>query len=156
MNTIRTRHPQPIDNNSTVVRGLVAILGQLTSAEKAEFARLVDLDELLRLRRVKPSLGPGFYVGTTDSGLSLELPESAILPFVYFLAETLTRSARPTPELLRRIADKAIEFAGLTLQSSRTRPQVRESAWGRASERPFPVKSGFKHHFYQDRIYVRA
>jgi hypothetical protein len=72
---------------------MMEMLGRLTPEEKIEFARLVDLDELMRLkvtvsqeRRVGD---PKVYVGTTPSGLSLELPVEHALEFVRWLADIL-------------------------------------------------------------------
>jgi hypothetical protein len=75
-------------------QALKEILGRLTPEEKKEFARLVDLDELMQLKAAvsqKRRIGdPKVYVGTTPSGLSLELPVEHAIEFVRWLADVLT------------------------------------------------------------------
>jgi len=72
---------------------LAEMLGRLTPGEKKEFARLVDLDELVQLkadvsheRRIG---NPKVYVGTTPGGLSLELPVEHVIEFIRWLADML-------------------------------------------------------------------
>jgi hypothetical protein len=74
-------------------RALAEMLGHLTPKEKKEFARLVDLDELIQLKMALPRerrIGdPKVYVGTTPSGLSLELPVEHAIEFIRWLADML-------------------------------------------------------------------
>ena len=74
-------------------QALTEMLGRLTPEEKKEFARLVDLDELIQLKAAVPQerrIGdPKVYVGTTPSGLSLELPVEHAIEFVRWLADIL-------------------------------------------------------------------
>jgi hypothetical protein len=79
----------------TTAQALMEMLSRLTPEEKREFARLIDLDELMRLKaavpRRKRRIGdPKVYVGTTPSGLSLELPVEHTLEFVRWLADVLS------------------------------------------------------------------
>jgi hypothetical protein len=74
-------------------QALTEMLSRLTPEEKREFARLVDLDELVQLKAAVPQkrrIGdPKVYVGTTPSGLSLELPVEHAIEFVRWLADVL-------------------------------------------------------------------
>lgn len=74
-------------------QALAEMLDRLTPKEKKEFARLVDLDELMQLKAAVPQkrrLGdPKVYVGTTPSGLSLELPVEHAIEFIRWLADVL-------------------------------------------------------------------
>lgn len=74
-------------------QALAEMLGRLTPKEKKEFARLVDLDELMQLKMALPQerrIGdPKVYVGTTPGGLSLELPVEHAIEFIRWLADVL-------------------------------------------------------------------
>jgi hypothetical protein len=74
-------------------QALKEMLGRLTPEEKKKFARLVDLDELIQLKAAVPQerrIGdPKVYVGTTPSGLSLELPIEHAIEFISWLADIL-------------------------------------------------------------------
>ena len=81
---------------STIALGLVELIDHLTVEEKREFVKIIDWDELQRLRveiaqdESKNSGEPRVYIGTTEDGLSLELPMESVLPFINFLPRVLT------------------------------------------------------------------
>jgi len=88
--------PSTVVSPSTIALGLAEIIDRLTVEEKREFVKIVDWDELQRLRveiarDESKNLGePKVYIGTTENGLSLELPMEFVLPFINFLPEVLT------------------------------------------------------------------
>ncbi|MFQ6057987.1 MAG: hypothetical protein ACE5MB_03780 [Anaerolineae bacterium] len=81
---------------SAIPLALVQLIKRLTPEEKREFAMALDWEELQRLRvettgqkRERRVGDPRIYVGTTASGLSLELPLKCVLPFVSSLPHIL-------------------------------------------------------------------
>ena len=80
---------------STITLGLAEIIDRLTIEEKREFVKIIDWDELRRLREIaadedKALDEPRIYIGTTEDGLSLELPMECVLPFINYLPKVLT------------------------------------------------------------------
>jgi len=74
---------------SAIPSALVQLIERLTPEEKRELALALDWEELQRLRveatdreRERPVGDPRIYVGTTASGLSLELPLKCVVPFI--------------------------------------------------------------------------
>ncbi len=81
---------------STIASDLAELIDRLTVEEKREFVKIIDWDELQRLRveiardESKNFGEPRVYIGTTEDGLSLELPMESVLPFINFLPRVLT------------------------------------------------------------------
>jgi len=70
---------------------LAELIGRLTIEEKRKLAKVVDWDELQRLRRSERRISdPRVYVGTTENGLSLELPVECVRPFIQTLPASLS------------------------------------------------------------------
>lgn len=81
---------------SVIPLALAQLIERMTPEEKREFAMALDWEELQRLRveaigqkRERRVGDPQIYVGTTASGLSLELPLDCVLPFMSSLPHTL-------------------------------------------------------------------
>jgi hypothetical protein len=87
--------PNTVLSSSTIALGLAEIIDRLTVEEKREFVKIIDWDELQRLRveiaqdKSKNFGEPRVYIGTTEAGLSLELPMESVLPFINFLPRIL-------------------------------------------------------------------
>jgi hypothetical protein len=85
------------ETKSTVASGLAQLLERLTVEEKREFARLINWEDLRRLSvettatpGERPVGDPKIYVGTTEDGLSVELPVEHVLVFVAMLPRILS------------------------------------------------------------------
>ena len=81
---------------SAIPLALVQLIERLTPEEKREFTMALNWEELQGLRveatgrkRERRVGDPRIYVGTTASGLSLELPLKCVLPFVSSLPHIL-------------------------------------------------------------------
>jgi hypothetical protein len=76
---------------STTATALAELIGRLTVEEKRKLAKVIDWDELQRLRKGERHIGnPRIYVGTTGNGLSLELPLECVPPFIRALPASLS------------------------------------------------------------------
>ncbi|MDH7486511.1 MAG: hypothetical protein QHJ81_09590 [Anaerolineae bacterium] len=82
---------------SAIPLALAQLIERLTPEEKQEFALALNWQELRKLRmeaisqREGRRVGdPRIYVGTTASGLSLELPLRCVAPFISLLSHTLS------------------------------------------------------------------
>lgn len=85
------------ETESAVASGLAQLLERLTTEEKRAFARLVNWEELQRLRMEaistlagRPVGDPKVYIGTTEDGLSLDLPVEHVPVFVAMLPRMLS------------------------------------------------------------------
>jgi len=76
---------------STIAAALAELINRLTVEEKRKLAKVLDWDELQRLRKTEKRVGdPKVYVGTTKDGLSLELPMECVQPFIQALPAILS------------------------------------------------------------------
>ena len=85
------------ETTSAVALGLAELLERLTLEEKREFARLINWEEFQRLTvettsvlQERPFGDPKVYVGTTESGLSIDLPVEHVLAFIARLPRLLS------------------------------------------------------------------
>ena len=75
----------------TTTAALAELIGRLTIEEKGKLAKVIDWDELQRLRKSERRISdPKVYVGTTENGLSLELPVECVRPFIQTLPASLS------------------------------------------------------------------
>jgi len=75
----------------TTATSLAELIGRLSIEEKRELAKIIDWNDLQRLRNSERRIGePKVYVGTTKNGLSLELPVECVRPFIQALPASLS------------------------------------------------------------------
>lgn len=80
-----------VTSPSTTAAALTELIGRLTVEEKMKLAKVVDWNELQRLRESERRIAdPKVYVGTTENGLSLELPVECVRPFIQALPASLS------------------------------------------------------------------
>ena len=80
-----------VTSPSATAAALAELIGHLTIEEKRKLARVIDWDEFQRLRKSERRIGdPKVYVGTTENGLSLELPLECVRPFIQALPASLS------------------------------------------------------------------
>jgi len=80
-----------VTSPSTIAAALAELIDRLTIEEKRELVKVVDWDELQRLRKTERRVGdPKVYVRTTTDGLSLELPMECVRPFIQSLPAILS------------------------------------------------------------------
>ena len=80
-----------VTSPSTTAAALAELIDRLTIEEKRKLAKVIDWNELQRLRKSERRIGdPKVYVGTTRDGLSLELPLECVRPFIQALPASLS------------------------------------------------------------------
>jgi len=80
-----------VTSTSKTAAALAELIGCLTTEGKRKLVKVIDWDELQRLRKSERHIGdPKVYVGTTKNGLSLELPLECVRPFIQALPASLS------------------------------------------------------------------